>query len=71
MTRLNLPDARVTEVSRIEKSQYIRVKSTLKGTTCKRGGRPISDFHALDSIIWLRHLPIFDVPIFIELRPKR
>lgn len=71
-TALNLPDIRVVEVSRIERGHWlIRVESTLKGTTCKRCGREITDFHGLDSAIRLRHLPIFDVPVFIELRPKR
>lgn len=71
-TALNLPGTRVVEVSRIERGHWlIRVESTLKGTACKRCGRQITDFHGLDSAIRLRHLPIFDVPVFLELRPKR
>lgn len=71
-TALNLPDTRVVEVSRIERGHWlIRVESTLKGTACKRCGRQVTDFHGLDQLIRLRHLPIFEVPVFLELRPKR
>ncbi|MEO0708436.1 MAG: helix-turn-helix domain-containing protein, partial [Cyanobacteria bacterium J06649_5] len=28
-------------------------------------------FHGFDSALRLRHLPLFEVPVFIELRPKR
>jgi transposase len=69
---LNLPETRVVEVSQIERGHWlIRVESTLKGTTCKKCGREITDFHGLDQTIRLRHLPIFEVPVWIELRPKR
>ena len=69
---LNLPDTRVLDVTQIERGHWlIRVESTLKGTTCKKCGRQIADFHGLDHAIRLRHLPIFDVPVWIELRPKR
>lgn len=67
-----MPDTRVLEVKKIERGHWlIRVESTLHATTCKRCGRQITDFHGFDQPVRLRHLPIFDVPVFIELRPKR
>lgn len=69
---LNLPDTRVLEVTTIERGHWlIRVESTLPTTICKRCGRLITDFHGLDQAVRLRHLPLFEVPVFIELRPKR
>ena len=69
---LDLPDVRVLEVSKTDRGHWlICLESPLKGTTCKRCGREIADFHGLDHALRLRHLPLFDVPVFVELRPKR
>jgi transposase len=69
---LNLPDVRVLSTQRTEQGHWlIRVESTLEGTRCRRCGREIRDLHGLDAVVCLRHLPLFDVPVFVELRPKR
>lgn len=69
---LNLPDTRVLEVTKTERGHWlIRVESTLKGTKCKRCGRRITDVHGYDQPVRLRHLPLFDVPVYVEVRPKR
>jgi transposase len=68
---LDLPDVRIIEVNQSEKGWLIQVESTLNGTTCRKCGREISDFHGYDAPIQLRHLPLFEVPVWIELRPKR
>jgi transposase len=69
---LNLPDVRVLSTHRTEQGHWlIRVESTLEGTQCRRCGREIRDLHGLDAVVRLRHLPLFDVPVFIEIRPKR
>ena len=69
---LDLPDVRVLEVSKTEQGDWlIRIESTLKGTSCHRCGRQIDRFHGLDQAIQVRHLPIFDQPVWIEFRPKR
>jgi transposase len=47
------------------------VESTLNGTTCRKCGRSIEAFHGHDAPIRLRHLPLFEVPVYLELRPKR
>jgi transposase len=68
----NLPDVRVLSTQRTEQGHWlIRVESTLEGTQCRRCGREIRDFHGLDAAVRLRHLPLFDVPVFVEIRPKR
>ncbi len=69
---LDLPDVRVLEVSKTEEGDWlIRVESTLKGTSCRQCGRELTHFHGLDQAIRLRHLPLFEQPVFVEFRPKR
>lgn len=68
---LDLPDVRIIEVSKLGNEWLIRVESRLNGTTCRKCGRAIEEFHGHDEPIRLRHLPLFEVPVYIELRPKR
>jgi transposase len=69
---LNLPDVRILSTQRTEQGHWlIHVESTLEGTQCRRCGREIRDLHGWDAVVRLRHLPLFDVPVFIEIRPKR
>ena len=69
---LNLPDVRVLSPQRNAQGHWlIRVESTLEGTQCRRCGREIRELHGLDAVVRLRHLPLFDVPVFVEIRPKR
>ena len=69
---LNLPDVRVLWTQRTEQGYWlICVESTLEGTQCRRCGREIGYLHGLDAAVRLRHLPLFDVPVCVEIRPKR
>ncbi|MEO0518971.1 MAG: ISL3 family transposase [Cyanobacteria bacterium P01_A01_bin.116] len=69
---LDLPDVRVQAVDKTTQGDWlIRLESTLKGTKCHQCGRHTDQFHGFDSALRLRHLPLFEVPVFIELRPKR
>ncbi len=69
---LDLPHVRVVEVARTRRGEWVlRVESTLASTTCERCGERISRLRGHDARIRLRHLPIFEHPVFIELRPKR
>ena len=69
---LDLPDVRVQAVDKTSKGEWlIRLESTLQGTQCHQCGRHIEQFHGFDSALRLRHLPLFEVPVFVELRPKR
>jgi transposase len=69
---LNLPDVYVLSTQRTAQGHgLIRVESTLEGTRCRRCGREIRELHGWDAVVRLRHLPLFDVPVFIEIRPQR
>ncbi len=69
---LDLPDVRVLKVGKTKAGDWlIRVESTLKGTKCRKCGREITHFHGHDHAIRLRHLPVFEQPVYVEFRPKR
>jgi len=69
---LDLPDVRIVEIIRTETEAWlIRVESTLNHTQCRKCGQSTSEFHGLDEALRLRHLPLFEVPVYIEIRPKR
>jgi transposase len=69
---LHWPDVRVLSTQRTEQGHWrIRVESTLEGVQCRRCGREIRARHGVDSPVRLRYLPLFAVPVFIEIRPKR
>jgi transposase len=69
---LDLPEVRVLDVSQSPKAGWlIRVESLVNGTSCHQCGQWITDFHGLAKPLRLRHLPLFEVPVWIELCPKR
>lgn len=69
---LDLPDVRILEVNQLSPQGWlIRVESTIEGSTCAKCGRDINAFHGYDAPLRLRHLPLFEVPVWIEIRPKR
>lgn len=69
---LDLPDVRILAVSKTNEGEWlIRVESTQTGTHCHRCGARITRVHGRDRPIRVRHLPIFETPVFIEIRPQR
>jgi hypothetical protein len=69
---LNWPDVRVLSTPRTEQGHgLISVESTREGAQCRRCGREIRDLHGLDAAVRLRYLPLFDGPVFVDMRPKR
>jgi transposase len=69
---LNVPDVRILSTQKTEQGYWlIRVESSREGIQCRRCGREIRDLHRLDAAVRLRRLPLFDVPVFVEIRPKR
>ena len=69
---LNLPDVKVLSAELTSEGVWlIKVESTLEGTRCHRCGRDIRRFHGFDQPIRLRHLPILEQRVYLELRPKR
>jgi transposase len=69
---LNVPDVRILSTHRTEQGHWlVRVESIFDGTQCRRCGREIRDLHGVDAVVRLRYLPLFDMSVFIEMRPKR
>jgi transposase len=69
---LNLPNVRILSVGKTDRGEgLIQVESTVERAVCARCGREIRDFHGWGEVVRLRHLPIFDQGVWIELRPKR
>jgi transposase len=69
---LDLPDVEVLKTELTAKGHLvITVESTLEGTRCRRCGQEIKEPHGHDRPLRLRHLPILERPVYIEIRPKR
>lgn len=69
---LNLPDIQILQVGQTDSGAWlIQVESTLQETQCRKCGKTITEFHGFDDPIRLRHLPVFEVPVYLEIRPKR
>ncbi|MEL6552207.1 MAG: helix-turn-helix domain-containing protein, partial [Cyanobacteria bacterium J06621_11] len=69
---IDLPDVKVLAVNKTKLGAWlIELESTLKGTKCRQCGREINRFHGYGKAFQLRHLPLFEVPVWIEMRPKR
>jgi transposase len=69
---LNVPDGRVLSTEKTEQGHWlIRLESARGGAQCRRCGREIRDRQGLDAAVRLRHLPLVDVPVFVEVRPQR
>ena len=68
---LNLPEIRVLRTEIKQREVVITVESTRPYAICSRCQQKTFEFHSFDEPIRLRHLPILDQRVFIELRPKR
>lgn len=68
---LDLPQVRVVKTAWQEDALVITVESTRAYAVCSQCGQKTFKFHSYDEPIRLRHLPILDKRVFIELRPQR
>lgn len=69
---LDIADVKVEKIDRsTEQGFVITVISELKGTECKRCGKPIDKFYGYSGEITLRHLSIFEKPVWLKIKPKR
>ena len=69
---LDLPDVKVLSSEVTPQGEIIiTVESTRQGTKCRRCGRHIEQFHGYDEPLRLRHLPVFEQRVSIEIRPRR
>lgn len=69
---LDIPEVRLLSTERTEKGELLLTVESLRLTTpCRRCGRELKHSHGLDRAIRLRHLPILEQPVVIEIRPRR
>ena len=68
---LDLPEVRVLKTELKEREIVITVESTRDYAICSRCGQKTREFHSDDEPIRLRHLPILNRRVYIEIRPKR
>ena len=68
---LDLPEVRVLKTELKKREIVITVESTRAYAICSRCGQKTFEFHSYDDPIRVRHLPILEQRVFIELRPKR
>ena len=69
---LDIPNIRLLSSRNGERGELIlEVESHLNTTKCRHCGKAIIEFHGYDRPIQLRHLPIFERVVLIEIRPKR
>src|SRR5512143_2582508 len=69
---LDMPEVEVLSTEfRPEGALLIQVESTRQGACCSRCGREIHHFHGYDRPILLRHLPMLERRVYLEIRPKR
>jgi transposase len=69
---LNIERVRVTEIEIDEKKAVIiKVVSTEEGTKCRKCGEEIRQENGEDEAIQLRHIPMLEHKVYIEIKPKR
>lgn len=69
---LDIPEVQVLSTEcRPDSTLLIQVESTRQGAYCSRCGRELHQFHGYDRPIQLRHLPILERRVYLEIRPKR
>lgn len=68
---LDLPEVRVLKTELKKREIVITVESTRPYAVCSRCGEKTFEFHRYDDPIRVRHLPILEQRVLIELRPKR
>jgi hypothetical protein len=68
---LDIPNVETEKLDTFSKKGFVlTVIRTLKGTSCKRCGKPIDKFYSYSKEITLRHLPILDKAVWLKIKPK-
>jgi transposase len=69
---LDIPDVKIEQVKRTANQGFeITVSSTLKVGKCRQCGKETERFYGYGNEVTLRHLPLFEMPVWIKIRPKR
>ncbi len=72
MIKIGLPHILLKNVKiNVDGHYEITVRSTLIGTPCHKCGKHITNPHGHGREICLRDLPVFGIPVFIKIEPKR
>jgi len=69
---LDIPDVKIEKFTKNSQQQFVvTVTSTCKSTECRKCHKTIEKFYGYDKEITLHHLPIFETPVWIKIKPKR
>lgn len=69
---LDIPDVKIEKFTQNAQQHFVvTVTSTCRHTRCKQCNKTIEKFYGYDKEITLRHLPIFEQPVWIKIKPKR
>lgn len=68
---LNLPQVRVMDAVLTETEITLQVEHTQHFALCHKCGERATEFFRNGEKLVLRHLPIFNRPVFLELQTKR
>lgn len=68
---LNLPDVRVVGAEVSENEIHLRVEHTQHFAICRKCGKRATEFHCDGEKLRLRHLPIFNRPVYLTIQTKR
>lgn len=68
---LNIPKVRVLNVENKEQEISIEVEFVENHSICHRCGQRATKFHGHGKKLRLRHLPVFNKPVYLYLHPKR
>lgn len=69
---LDIPEIRLLSTERTEQGELLlKVESLRRTTPCRLCGRELKHQQGLDRPIRLRHLPILEQAVYIEIRPRR
>jgi transposase len=68
---LNIPGVRVMNSEVNEREISIQLEFASNYSICHKCGQPATEFHAQGETLRLRHLPIFNRPVYLYLHTKR
>lgn len=69
---LDIPEIHLLSNERTEAGELLpKVERVRRTTPCRICGRELTRQHGLDRPIRLRHLPILEQAVYLEIRPRR
>ena len=69
---LNIPDVEIVSQRTNDKGEFVlKIKSTKTYTGCHKCGKPATMHYGTAPQITIRHLPVFDTPVYLVITPVR